>query len=94
MSYYTPKPSLKQRGRPKGSGHLKPPEEKSTLPAKISPELHALALSERLFNESISDTILRLLRQKSNAYIDMRKKYDALLERHNNLHLVVNNSSS
>jgi hypothetical protein len=78
MSYFTPKPSTAQRGRPKGSGKIKDPEEKSTIPAKISPELYNIVQAERQFNESLSDTTLRLLRESRHKYIKERKKVDAL----------------
>ena len=80
-TYITPKPGPAQKGRPKNSGVLKPPERKATEPAKLSPELLDIVRSERRFNESYSDTILRLLLEKSKKYVAARKKADALEER-------------
>ena len=80
-TYVTPKPGPRQRGRPKNSGVLKPPEKKSTESAKLSSELLDIIRSERKFNESYSDTILRLLIDKSKKYVAARKKADALEER-------------
>jgi hypothetical protein len=73
-----PKPSPKQRGRPKG---LKDPDLKSSRPAKLSPRLMEIIQVERRHNESYSDTILRLLRVKTKELEKARKKVDALEER-------------
>lgn len=76
-----PKPGLKQRGRPKGSGTPKPPDLKSSQPAKLSPRLMEIIQVERRHNESYSDTILRLLKYKTKQLEKSRKKVDALEER-------------
>ena len=80
-------------GRPKGSGNLKLPENKATVPAKLSPRLVDIIESERRANESYSDTILRMLYQKTREIADIQKKYDALVQRHVRLELAVNNPS-
>lgn len=76
-----PKPGPRLRGRPKNSGVLKHPDDKSTHPAKLSPELIELVRSERRHNESVSDTIIRLIRHKVRQLNTERKKVDALSER-------------
>lgn len=81
MSYFTPKPATALRGRPKGSGFIKKPENKSTIPARLSPDLWAFIQSHRRINESISDTIFRMLREANLSKIEYRKKADALEER-------------
>jgi hypothetical protein len=91
MSYFTPKASDKQRGRPRGSGRIKKPEQKSTISAKLSPTLIEIIQSERRNNESYSDTIMRMLFQRTQEIATSRKKYDALLQRHTNLEIYVNN---
>lgn len=68
------------RGRPKGSGNLKKPEEKSSIPAKISPNLWAFIRSQRLIDETLSETIFRLIRQANHKSIDAQKKVEALEE--------------
>lgn len=83
----------KQIGRPKGSGNLKLPDYKSTIPAKLSPALVEMIEVERRNNESYSDTILRLIRHANHQRNEAIKKYDALLERHNKLELIANNLS-
>ena len=76
-----PKPGPKQVGRPKGSGRIKKPEEKSTHPAKLSPELIELVKQERRHNESFSDTIVRMIVEKNTRIARLIKKVDALEER-------------
>lgn len=76
---FTPKP--KRIGRPKGSGNLKHPDHKSTKPAKLSPELYEIIDSEVRHGETISETILRLIRSNAQQHMNARKKVDALQER-------------
>jgi hypothetical protein len=80
-------------GRPKGSGNLKLPDYKATIPAKLSPILVEMIEVERKVNESYADTLLRMLRHRTNRIADIQKKYDALVERHSTLSLEVNNLS-
>jgi hypothetical protein len=84
---FRPKPKL--RGRPKGSGNLKKPENKCTKSAKLSPELWDFIQSQRLENESLSQTIFRLIRGANHERNKLLKKVAALedelslaLERH------------
>jgi hypothetical protein len=70
-----------RRGRPIGSGHLKKPEHKSSIPTRITPELRDFLESERTANETMADTIFRLIRQTRQEKIVLRKKVDALQER-------------
>lgn len=70
-----------RRGRPRGSGLLKKPEHKSSISAKITPELRDFIDAERTTNETLSDTIFRLIRQARLEKISWRKKVDALEER-------------
>jgi predicted CopG family antitoxin len=81
MSYFTPKIGPQLRGRPRSTAIPKPPEEKSTVSMRVSPELYEMIQSERRFNESYSDTIVRLLKQKSEKYVAAQKKADALEKR-------------
>lgn len=73
------------RGRPQGSGNLKHPSRKSTVSAKISPELVELIEAERRLGETVSDTIMRMIRQHAYNSIAAQKKVDALEERLNRL---------
>lgn len=73
------------RGRPRGSGNLKNPSYKSTIPAKLSPILVEMIEVERQTNESYSDTLLRMLRQRTKRIAEAEKKYDDLLKMHHNL---------
>lgn len=68
----------KKRGRPIGSGLHSNPAHKSTVPARISPELWEYVQSEKSVNETISDTIFRLIRQARHDKIKARKNVDAL----------------
>ena len=75
------RPSGNKRGRPRGSGFLKKPEQKSTKQTRLSQELWDLVETERGKNETMSETILRLIRVARQNYIAARKKADALEER-------------
>ena len=86
MSYSRAFGHSTQRGRPRGSGLIKKPEKKSTIPAKLTPELWALIQSQRQLNESLSETISRMLREANHSKIEMRKKADALEERLNGMY--------
>lgn len=74
-------PSGKRRGRPKGSGIPKKPENKSTKGIRISPELWDIVYTSQNPHETVSETLLRLLRSGAQNYIQMRKKAEALEER-------------
>lgn len=65
---------------------MKKPEYKSSIPAKITPELRELIDSEQHINETVSDTILRLIRVARQDKIAYRKKAEALEEEIEILH--------
>ena len=69
------------RGRPKGSGFIKKPEDKSTIPAKLSQNLWAFLQAQRRMDESLSETIFRLIRQANHDRNTALKKVDALERR-------------
>lgn len=72
------KTTHRKRGRPIGSGLHQNPDHKSTVPARLSPELWKFVQSQRSRNETISDTIFRLIRKGNHERIKLIKKWDAL----------------
>lgn len=69
------------RGRPRGSGFIKKPEDKSTIPAKLSQNLWAFLQAQRKMDETLSETIFRLIRQANHDRNAAIKKVDALEKR-------------
>jgi predicted CopG family antitoxin len=74
----------KLRGRPRNSGTLKDPERKATISTKLSKEVIDIVELQRANNESISDTILRLIKhhhaKRSEAEWNLEKTKDELKE--------------
>lgn len=69
------------KGRPKGSGFIKKPEDRSTIPAKLSQNLWAFLQSQRKIDETLSETIFRLIRTANHDRNAALKKVDALEKR-------------
>lgn len=64
----------KRRGRP-------PIEDPANVPARLTKDCHAIIMSERNEEDrNISDTILRVFREKGRKIASLQKKVDALLE--------------
>ena len=68
---------------PKGSGHIKKPEHKSTVQTKLSPLLVEVFIKPELrVNETISDCIMRLLTERGRKIGELNRSLSALQERH------------
>ena len=68
----------KRRGRPV----TRTPNQKATIPARLSLECWDFVKSQqdKKFDDSISDTIMRLIRTANMKSVKLRKKVDALEE--------------
>jgi hypothetical protein len=74
-------------GRPKGSGLKK---DRLGLTMRISEDLMDMINSERRDHERLSDTVMRMFRQRANRQRDLQKKVDSLEERLSQYILVSN----